>query len=400
MTMDDAVHHAKALQKQKPLIDGHNDIAFQYMLQASLNLSNIDIAQHQPGLHTDIPRLREGGVGGQFWSVYLPPSDQGERDVQGTIWQMDLIHNMVSRYPDAFKMALTADDVEDAHDGGRIGSIIGIEGGHLINNSLATLRILYDLGARYMTLAHFKNTPWADSATDTPRANGLTNFGREVVREMNRLGMLVDLSHVSTATMNDALDVTAAPVIYSHSSARALTDVPRNVPDVVLKRLPGNGGVVMVAFVPFFVTKEEPNFVPPPMAGANEGPEAVTASLKRWLEENPPPQTTLADVADHIDHIRDVAGIDHVGLGSDFDGMPSHETVPQGLEDVSKYPMLVAELVRRGYNDEDVMKVMGGNVLRVMRGAEAAASDLRQRRRPSEATIEELDGERDPRATA
>ena len=393
MTMDDAVHHAKALQKQLPLIDGHNDIAFQYMLQASLKLSNIDIAQHQPGLHTDIPRLREGGVGGQFWSAYVPPSGQGERDVQGTIWQMDLIHNMASRYPDAFKMALTADDVEDAHDGGRIGSIIGIEGGHMINNSLATLRIFYELGARYMTLAHFKNTPWADSATDTPRANGLTNFGREVVREMNRLGMLVDLSHVSPATMNDALDVTEAPVIYSHSSARALTDVPRNVPDVVLKRLPGNGGVVMVAFVPFFVTKEEPNFVPPPMPGANEGSEAVVASLKRWLEENPPPQTTLADVADHIDHIRDVAGIDHVGLGSDFDGMPSHETVPQGLEDVSKYPMLVAELVRRGYSDEDVLKVMGGNVLRVMRGAEAAASDLRPRRRPSEATIEELDGE-------
>ena len=394
--MDDAVHHAKALQKQLPLIDGHNDIAFQYMLQASLNLSNIDIAQHQPGLHTDIPRLREGGVGGQFWSAYVPPSGQGERDVQGTIWQIDLIHNMASRYPDTFKMALTADDVEDAHDGGRIGSIIGIEGGHLINNSLATLRIFYELGARYMTLAHFKNTPWADSATDTPRANGLTNFGREVVREMNRLGMLVDLSHVSPATMNDALDVTEAPVIYSHSSARALTDVPRNVPDVVLKRLPGNGGVVMVAFVPFFVTKEEPNFVPPPMAGASEGPEAVVASLKRWLEENPPPQTTLADVADHIDHIRDVSGIDHVGLGSDFDGMPSHETVPQGLEDVSKYPMLVAELVRRGYSDEDVLKVMGGNVLRVMRGAEDAASDLRQGRRPSEATIEELDGERPP----
>lgn len=389
--MDDAVQHAKTLQKRMPLIDGHNDIAFQYMLQASLNLSHIDIAQHQPGLHTDIPRLREGGVGGQFWSAYVPPSDRGEVDVQGTMWQMDLIHNMMDRYPETFKMALTADDVEDAHEGGRIGSLIGVEGGHMINNSLATLRIFYDLGARYMTLAHFKNTDWADSATDTPQANGLTNFGREVVREMNRLGMLVDLSHVSTDTMNNALDVAEAPVIYSHSSARALTNVPRNVPDEVLKRLPGNGGVVMVAFVPFFVTKEEPNFVPPPMPEPSEGPQALAASHQRWLEENPPPQTTLADVADHIDHIRDVAGIDHVGLGSDFDGMPSHTTVPQGLEDVSKYPMLTAELVRRGYSDEDVLKVMGGNVLRVLRGAEAMSSDLQRQRRPSEARIEELD---------
>ena len=389
--MDDAVQHAKMLQKRMPLIDGHNDIAFQYMLQASLNLSNIDIAQHQPGLHTDIPRLREGGVGGQFWSAYVPPSDRGEVDVQGAMWQMDLIHNMMDRYPETFKMALTADDVEDAHEGGRIGSLIGVEGGHMINNSLATLRIFYDLGARYMTLAHFKNTDWADSATDTPRANGLTNFGREVVREMNRLGMLVDLSHVSPATMNNALDVAEAPVIYSHSSARALTDVPRNVPDEVLKRLPGNGGVVMVAFVPFFVTKEEPNFVPPPMPEPSEGPQALAALHQRWLEENPPPQTSLADVADHIDHIRDVAGIDHVGLGSDFDGMPNHTTVPQGLEDVSKYPMLTAELVRRGYSDEDVLKVMGGNVLRVLRGAEAMSSDLQRQRRPSEARIEELD---------
>ena len=391
MTMDDAVHHAKTLQKQMPLIDGHNDIAFQYAMQVNLNLSGIDIAQHQPDLHTDIPRLKEGGVGGQFWSAYVPPSDQGELDVQGTMWQIDLIHNMYDRYPDTFKMALTADDVEDAHEGGRIGSLIGVEGGHMINNSLATLRIFHELGARYMTLAHFKNTDWADSATDTPRANGLTNFGREVVREMNRLGMLVDLSHVSPDTMNNALDIAEAPVIYSHSSAKALTDVPRNVPDQVLKRLPGNGGVVMVAFVPFFVTKEEPNFVAPPMPGPSEGPQALAESLKRWLEENPPPKTTVADVADHIDHIRDVAGIDHVGLGSDFDGMPSHETVPEGLEDVSKYPSLTGELVRRGYSDEDVLKVMGGNVLRVLRGAEAAASELQQQRRPSEARIEELD---------
>ena len=391
--MDDAVHHAKALQKQLPLIDGHNDIAFQYMLQASLNLSNIDIAQHQPGLHTDIPRLREGGVGGQFWSAYVPPSGQGERDVQGTIWQIDLIHNMVSRYPDAFKMALTADDVEDAHDGGRIGSLIGVEGGHMINSSLATLRIFYELGARYMTLAHFKNTPWADSATDTPRANGLTNFGREVVREMNRLGMLVDLSHVSPPTMNDALDVAEAPVIFSHSSARALTNVPRNVPDDVLKRLSGNGGVVMVAFVPSFITKEDmSDWAAPPMPGGREGEQALAESMRRWIQENPSPQATVADAGDHIDHIRDVAGIDHVGLGSDFDGMLSLEAVPEGLEDVSKYPMLTGELVRRGYSDEDVLKVMGGNVLRVMRGAEAAAGDLRQQRRPSEAMIEELDG--------
>ena len=237
--MDDAVHHARTLQAQTPLIDGHNDIAFQYTLQASGALWRLDISQRQPGLHTDIPRLREGGVGGQFWSSYVPPSDRGEIDVQATIWQIDLIHNMIDRYSDTFKRALTADDVEDAHEGGRIGSLIGVEGGHMINNSLSTLRIFYDLGARYMTLAHFKNTDWADSATDTPQANGLTSFGLEVVREMNRLGMLVDLSHVSPDTMNDALDAAEAPVLFSHSSARAVTDVPRNVPDQVLNRLPG-----------------------------------------------------------------------------------------------------------------------------------------------------------------
>ena len=389
--MDDAVVHARTLQAQAPLIDGHNDIAFQYMIQASGELWRLDISQLQPGLHTDIPRLREGGVGGQFWSAYVPPSDRGEIDVQATIWQIDLIHNMIDRYPGTFKRALTADDVEDAHEEGRIGSLIGVEGGHMINNSLATLRTFHDLGARYMTLAHFKNTDWADSATDTPQSNGLTNFGREVVREMNRLGMLVDLSHVSPDTMNAALDVSDAPVLFSHSSARAVTDVPRNVPDEVLNRLPGNGGVVMVAFVPFFVTKEEPRFVPPPMRGGGLSQQAVAELLERWVRENPPPPTTLADVADHIDHIRDIAGIDHVGLGSDFDGMPSHRTVPAGLEDVSKYPGLTAELVRRGYGDTDVKKVIGGNVLRVMRDAEAAASRLRGVRRPSEARIEDLD---------
>ena len=264
----------------------------------------------------------------------------------------------------------------------------------MINNSLATLRTFYELGARYMTLAHFQNTPWADSATDIPQANGLTDFGREVVREMNRLGMLVDLSHVSSATMSDALGVTEAPVLFSHSSARALTNIPRNVPNDILKRLPGNGGVVMVAFFPFFVTKEDmSNWVIPPVPGGPESDPALVEARKRWLVENPPPQTTMADVADHIDHVRDVAGIDHVGLGSDFDGMPSVEAVPEGLEDVSKYPMLVGELVRRGYSDEDVLKVMGGNVLRVMRGAEATAGDLQKQRRPSEAKIEELDGE-------
>ena len=387
--MDDALHHARTLQAQTPLIDGHNDIAFQYALQARGELWRLDISEPQPGLHTDIPRLREGGVGGQFWSAYIPPSDRGELDVERTIWQIDLIHNMIDRYPDAFKTALTADDVEEAHAEGRIGSLIGVEGGHMINNSLATLRTFYDLGARYMTLAHFKNTDWADSATDTPRSNGLTAFGREVVREMNRLGMLVDLSHVSSDTMNDALDVADAPVLFSHSSARAVTNVPRNVPDEVLNRLPGNGGVVMVAFVPFFVTKEDPNFVAPPVRGDDQ--QAVAGQIDQWLRENPPPQTTLADVADHIDHIRDTAGIDHVGLGSDFDGMPSHGTVPAGLEDVSKYPGLTAELVRRGYSDADVKKVMGGNVLRVMREAEAAASRIRDERRPSEARIEDLD---------
>lgn len=392
----DLLARARALHKQIPLVDGHNDYPWALrQLDPGRDFATAEISRSVPTLMTDIPRLRQGGVGAQFWSVYVPSSMQGREAVRATLEQIDTVHRMTKRWPETFELALTVADVERAFRAGRIGSMIGMEGGHAIDSSLATLRMMYALGARYMTLTHSANTPWADSATDTPAHNGLSPFGEEVVREMNRLGMLVDLSHVSPDTMEDALRVTEAPVIFSHSSARALCNVPRNVPDAILQALPKNGGVVMVSFVPGFTSQEVADY------GARRSQQMqllraefpqneayFRAGLEKWQAANPAPRATLAQVADHIDHIRKIAGIDHIGLGSDFDGISD---VVQGLEDVSTYPALTAELLRRGYKDDEVKKILGGNVLRVWRQVEQVAARLQKTRQPSTATIEQLD---------
>lgn len=359
------VDQAAAIHREVPLIDGHNDIPWQYRQKVSRDLSRIDLRQPQPELHTDIPRLRRGGVGGQFWSVYVPATMQGQEAVRATMEQIDVVYQMMDRYSDTFELARTAADVERLFKAGKIASLIGMEGGHSIDNSLASLRMFYKLGARYMTLTHSSNTPWADSGTDRAQHNGLTLFGEDVVREMNWLGMLVDLSHVSPDTMHDALRVTQAPVIFSHSSARAINDHPRNVPDDVLARLPANGGVIMVTFVPAFLSAEVREY------------DALPAEQK---QRSPAPRATMAQVADHIDHIKKTAGINHIGLGSDFDGISS---VPQNLEDVSKYPILTAELLRRGYSKDDLKKILGLNILRVMRQVEQVAARLQKERPPS-----------------
>ena len=390
------LERARELHRQVPLIDGHNDLPWQYRKRFQRAVSNLDIAQPQPSLMTDIPRLREGGVGGQFWSVYVPATFEGGAAVRATLEQIDVVYQLMRAYPDTFQLVRTADEVQAAFRAGKIASLIGMEGGHSIDSSLATLRMFYELGARYMTLTHGRNTPWADSATDQARVQGLSSFGEEVVREMNRLGMLVDLSHVAPATMHDTLDVTEAAIIFSHSSARAVIDHPRNVPDDVLRRLPDNGGVVMVTFVSSFVSKEMFQHRRASQAerrrleglpGSTE--ETVRQGLERWDESHPWPRGTMSEVADHLDHIRDVAGIDHIGLGSDFDGTTY---VPKGLDDVADFPALTAELLRRGYSDEDVKKVLGLNLLRVMRTVEGVAERLQRERGPSEVLIEDVDG--------
>jgi membrane dipeptidase len=369
----DFLARARALHKQVPLIDGHNDYPWALRgLDPGRDFNSAEISKPVPKLMTDIPRLRQGGVGGQFWSVYVPSTMQGKEAVRATLEQIDIVHRMVRRWPETFEMAYTAADVERSFKAGRIGSLIGIEGGHSIDSSLATLRMMFALGARYMTLTHSANVPWADASPGPAVLGGLSKFGEEVVREMNRLGMLVDLSHVSPDTMADAIRVSEAPVIFSHSSARAICNVHRNVPDDVLQMVAKNGGVVMVTFVPGFISQAVADYEAKPAA------ERTGAA----------PQATLAQVADHIDHIRKVAGIDHVGLGGDFDGISS---VVAGLEDVSTYPALTAELLRRGYKDDDIKKVLGLNVLRVMRQAEKVAAGLQKTRQPSTATIEQLD---------
>ena len=380
---DPALDRARRLLREVPVIDGHNDYPWEVRQKAALDLAKLDMRQPQPSIMTDFARLASGGVGGQFWSVYVPspaPGTDPAASVTMTLEQIDIVHRMVARYPDKLSLALTADDIERAQKQGRIASLIGMEGGHSINSSLATLRMMHRLGARYMTLTHSLNVPWADSATDTPKLDGLSPFGESVVREMNRLGMLVDLSHVSPATMADALRVSTAPIIFSHSSARALCDVPRNVPDDILRQVPKNGGVVMVTFVPGFIAqqvadynKRETDERARLTAELKNNTEAVNKAIEAWRAKNPTPRASLLQVADHIDHIRKTAGIDHVGLGGDFDGITS---VVVGLEDVSTYPMLIAELLRRGYTDEDIKKIAARNILRVIRGAEAAALKL------------------------
>jgi len=378
---------ALALQKQTPLIDGHNDYPWALREKAQRNFDKLDISKPQPSIMTDIARLRAGGVGGQFWSVYVPVELAGQTAVTATLEEIDTVHQMVRRYPDTFELALTADDVERIFKKGKIASLIGMEGGHSIDNSLAALRMFHRLGARYMTLTHSKNTAWADSATDDPKFGGLSPFGEEVVREMNWLGMLVDLSHVSPDTMEDAIRISQAPVIFSHSSARALNDVPRNVPDNILQMLPKNGGVVMVTFVPGFLSPKvtawnklhDAEQARLTLQSPND-PAALARGIEGWTKAHPAPAAYVSDAADHIDHIRKVAGIDHIGLGGDFDGITQ---VPEGLEDVSKYPSLTAELLRRGYKDDEVRKILGQNVLRVMRETERVSRKLQAERGPS-----------------
>jgi membrane dipeptidase len=377
---DPVLTQARRILREVPIIDGHNDYPWAVREQAAGDLDKLDIRQSQPGIMTDIGRLHAGGVGGQFWSVYVPVERQGGEAVSATVDQIDIVYRMLAKYPETFALALTADDVERIEKQGKIASLIGVEGGHCINNSLGVLRMLYRLGARYMTLTHSSNTSWADSATDTPKNDGLAPFGEDVVREMNRLGMLVDLSHVSPATMDDAIRVSQAPVIFSHSSTRALVDHPRDVPDNILARLPANGGVIMITFVPGFVSKEvreynlreadEQKRVTDDLKG---NAQAIKRAMDDWHKANPSPRASLLQVADHIDHARQVAGIDHIGIGSDFDGITS---VPVGLEDVSTYPLLIGELLHRGYSEDDIKKIAGRNILRAMRQAEATARRL------------------------
>jgi membrane dipeptidase len=355
-----------------PLVDGHNDLpwAIRTYERAPFDVAAYDLRSRTRG-HTDIPRLREGRVGIQFWSVYVPSRAVAEGAAKVQLEQIDIAKQLFDRYPDVLVETLTADDAERAFREGRIASVMGMEGGHVIENSLGALRAFYGMGARYLTLTHSDNTDWADAATDQPRHGGLNEFGREVVREMNRLGMMVDLSHVAAATMHAALDVSEAPVIFSHSSARGVTDHPRNVPDEVLRRMPENGGIVMVTFVPAFVN-------------ADVARHSALPAEERAL--TPPPRATMDDVIRHIEHVRDVAGIDHVGIGGDFDGITQ---VPVGLEDVSTYPALFATLARRGWSEADLRKLAGENALRVWREVERVATRLQQERGPS---LMRLDG--------
>ncbi len=406
---DYAARVAQVLKKT-PLIDGHNDLPWEIRDRFQSKVSAVDLSADTSrlpypaggfALMTDIARLRRGGVGGQFWSVFVPVDMQGPVAVQATLEQIDIVRQMAERYPQAFELAYTAADVRRIHKAGRVASLIGIEGGHQINNSLPVLREMYVLGARYMTLTHSSNTEWADSATDAPKHHGLTPFGREVVHEMNRLGMMVDISHVSAETMRAVLDIAEAPVMFSHSSARGIVDHPRDVPDDVLRMLPKNGGVVMVNFYPGYVSAarnrwdadyaaEKARYDSPPFAGIYIGqPDRAKAALEEWVKAHPAPVVTLAEVADHIEYVRKVAGIDHVGLGSDFDGIPA---TPVGLEGVDKYPDLLAELMRRGWTDEEVAKLAGENILRALATAEGVSARLRNTRKASEATIQELDG--------
>jgi membrane dipeptidase len=370
---------ATALLTRCPLIDGHNDLAWELRELAGPDWRRTDIAAPLSFTHTDLPRLARGRVGAQFWSVFVPASLAGEAAVATTLEQIDFVRNMIRRYPGALDLALTAADVERIFAAGRVASLMGAEGGHSIASSLGVLRSLYELGVRYLTLTHNANVGWADSATDEPDCGGLSEFGRQVVAEMNRLGMLVDLSHAAPQTIRDALSATMAPVIFSHSSARALCDHPRNVPDEMLAALPANNGVCMVTFVPAFVSQECRDWEEELRAelerrGMDPFDRAARAAMRQeWAQANPVPRATLAQVADHIDHVREVAGVHHVGIGSDFDGT---DELPEGLSDVSCFPALVAALLDRGWTEADCGRLAGGNVLRVMRDAETVSRGI------------------------
>ena len=397
LSPDAALAHAKALLSTTPLIDGHNDLpwAIRENTAAPRDVEAYDLRKHTPH-QTDIARMRSGKLGGQFWSVYVPGEVRDSGYARFQLEQIDIARRMIAKYPEALVAASTAADMRAAFMAGKVGSLLGMEGGHAIENSLGALRAYYALGARYMTLTHNVTLDWADAALDSAKHGGLTNFGREVVREMNRLGMLVDLSHVSPGVMSNALDVTESPVIFSHSSARALVDHPRNVPDSILRRLPKNGGVVMVTFVPGFDSPivRAHDVARAKVAGdakrAGRDSTAVARELKAWDAAHPAPRATLKDVADQIDYVKRIAGADHVGIGSDFDGVD--DDLPVGLEDQSKYPMLFAELITRGWSDADLKKLAGENVLRVLATAERVAKRLQKSRPASTKTIQEMDG--------
>jgi membrane dipeptidase len=388
---------AKRILSTTPLIDGHNDLpwAIRESKDAPRDVEAYDLRKKTPG-HTDLDRLKKGMVGAQFWSIYIPGEikDSGYARVQ--LEQFDIARRVIAKYPERLQWALSADAIRSSFKAGKIGSLLGLEGGHAIENSLGALRVYYDLGARYMTLTHNVTLDWADAALDSAKHGGLTNFGKEVVHEMNRLGMLVDLSHVSPGTMSDALDATEAPVIFSHSGSRALVNHPRNVPDSILARLPKNGGVVMVPFVTSFVSQEVNEWGNAQQAATNEArtrlgndTAAVRRAVDEWTKAHPQPKATLSQVADVIEHVRKVAGVDHVGIGSDFDGITD---LVVGLEDVSKFPDLFAELARRGWSDADLRKLAGENLLRVLKQAETVSARLKKERPPSNRTIQQLDG--------
>jgi membrane dipeptidase len=376
---------AEEVLAKTPIIDGHNDTPEKIREMFGNDFSKFDLANISPEqlakMHTSIPALRAGHVGGQFWSVWVDASLPKYEAVAQVTEQIDVVERMVARYPDTFQLARSSADIEAALKKGKIASLIGMEGGHSIASSLGILRQMYRAGARYMTITHSLNTEWADSATDAPKFDGLAPFGVEIIAEMNRLGMIVDLSHVAETTMHDVLDVTKAPVLFTHSNARAINSHPRNVPDSVLKRLPQNGGVVMVTFVPGFTSPQRRAWEAERTALEGRfkttylgNPDGAKKAIDEWLSANPKPAATLSQVADMIDHIRDVAGVDHIGIGGDFAGV---DELPVGLENVSTYPALFAELVRRGYSKADLAKIAQGNVLRVMRGVEMAAGKLR-----------------------
>lgn len=402
----DLLARVERVLAKTPLIDGHNDLPWEIRTREGAVDLNVDHAKMPApadapkdyvGLMTDIPRLRAGHLGAQFWSVWIPATTTGPEAIKTTIEQIDIVKNMAAQYPQAFQMAYTADDIVRIHKAGRVASLIGIEGGHQIDNSMATLRQMYALGARYMTLTHTLNNDWADSATADPQHDGLTTFGRAVVGEMNRLGMMVDLSHVSPKTMKDAIAASRSPVMFSHSGARGLIDHPRDVPDDVLRLVAQNHGIVMVNFYPGYISQERARwdsdhaaeatrYNSPPYVGLYIGqPERAAAAMAEWERLHPPPSVKLAEVADHLDYIRKIAGVESVGIGSDFDGIP---ITPDGLDGVDKYPALLVEVARRGWTDADLAAVAGGNMLRVMRANEAVARKLQATEAPSMAKIE------------
>ena len=378
-----------------PVWDGHNDLPWAAREQVAYDLDRLDIGGGVSTTHTDLPRLRRGGVGAQFWSVYVDAKWAGERAVAATLEQVDFVRTLSSRYAGELALALSAADVRAARASGRIASLMGAEGGHSIDSSLGALRMLHVLGVRYLTLTHNDNVPWADSATDEPVLGGLSPFGHEVVREMNRIGMAVDLSHVSDGTMRQAIETSVAPVMFSHSSARSVCDHPRNVPDDVLATLPANGGLCMVTFVPKFVSPavREWDLEAADAAAAEDvhwaDHTAYSAFIERYKRTRPQPRATIDDVVAHVEHVRDVAGVDHIGLGGDYDGVGQ---LPTGLEDVAGYPRLLEALADRGWSDDELGRLTWSNALRVLEGVEETARELSATRGPSIARIEDLDG--------